>query len=93
MYLNLLNQNLSGVYEPLECFRNPGMGWVVLIMVSSYLYNILYQCTVILLSSSDVGREVPIHAISRWYLRDLVIKRSRAHLEIAQTISRWSCSN
>ena len=41
----------------------------------------------------NVGREVPICAISRFYLRDFVIKRSRAHLEIAQAISRWSCSN
>ena len=30
----------------------------------------------------DVGRELPIRAISRWYLRDLGIKRSRAHLEM-----------
>ena len=44
-------------------------------------------------SCIDVGRKVPIRAISRWYLRDLVIKRSRVHLEIAQAISRWSCSN
>ena len=48
---------------------------------------------IIIFGKSAVGREVPIRAILRWYLRDLVIKRSRAHLEIAQAISRWSCSN
>ena len=28
--------------------------------------------------------EVSIHAISRWYLRNLVIKRSHTHLDIVQ---------